>query len=289
MDWITGIQKAIDYVEEHLTEPVSYEEVAKRAYASSFHFQRVFSTICGFTLGDYIRLRRLSLAGRELAERKSKVIDVALKYGYENPESFSRAFARFHGVSPAEARNGAALKSFRRLSVKLTLDGGTTMDYRIENREAFDMIVRKKRFPKNTELTVAEISGFWAECGRDGTISEIIRCADDAVFGRNIAGISFEYEGTDDEFPYGIGAAYSGEKITNEKLAVVTIPAHTYIVFKCVGQMPEAFQHTCRYICTEFFPASDYQPLGLEFEVYPSDDVKNPEYTCEIWVAVRRK
>lgn len=289
MDWITGIQKAIDYVEAHLTEAIDYEETAKQACSSSFHFQRIFSTICGFTLGDYIRFRRLSLAGKELAEQKGKVIDVAFKYGYDTPESFTRAFTRFHGVSPTQVRNGAAVKSFSRLSVKLSIQGGTIMDYRIETREAFDLIVKKKRFPKNTELTASEISEFWAECGQDGTISRIIQCADENVFGRNIVGVSFEYEGDNNEFPYGIGASYGGGNITDQTLSVVTIPAHTYIVFQCVGKMPDAFQKTCKYICTEFFPASDYQPIGLEFESYPSPDVQDPNYTCEIWVAVVKK
>ena len=170
MDWITGIQKAINYVEEHLTEEISYEEAAKRACSSSFHFQRVFSVICGYTLGDYIRFRRLSLAGRELAESDAKVIDIALKYGYDTPEGFSRAFTRFHGVSPSQVKNGATVKSFSRLSVKLILSGGMTMDYRMETKEAFELIVKKKRFPKSTELTAAEISEFWAACSRDGTI-----------------------------------------------------------------------------------------------------------------------
>lgn len=289
MDWITGIQKAIDYVEEHLTEEIVYEEIAKRAYSSSFHFQRIFSTICGFTLGDYIRFRRLSLAGRELAEGNAKVIDIAFKYGYDTPESFSRAFTRFHGVSPVQVKNGATVKSFSRLSVKLILSGGTTMDYRIETKEAFDLIVKRKRFPKNTELTAAEISGFWAECSNDGTVGRIISCADDKMFGDNIVGVSFEYEGDDNEFPYGIGASYNGGEFSDSDLEIMRIPAHTYIVFKCVGKMPEAFQKTCQYICTEFFPTSDYQPIGLEFEAYPSPDVQDPNYTCEIWVAVEKK
>ncbi|WP_434308999.1 effector binding domain-containing protein [Hominifimenecus sp. rT4P-3] len=289
MDWITGIQKAIDYVEDHLTDEIVYEEIAKRAYSSSFHFQRIFHVICGFTLGDYIRIRRLSLAGRELAESNAKVIDIALKYGYDTPESFSRAFTRFHGSSPIQVKNGAAVKSFSRLSVKLALSGGTIMDYRMETKEAFDLIVKKKRFPKNTELTTVEITGFWAECSKDGTIDKIIRYADDKIFGKNIVGVSFEYEGDDSEFPYGIGASYGGNKITDHDLSVVSIPAHTYVVFQCVGKMPEAFQKTCQYICTEFFPTSEYQPIGLEFEAYPSPDVQNPDYTCEIWVAVEKK
>ena len=106
MNWITGIQRALDYVEAHLMESVDYEEAAKQAYSSSFHFQRVFSILCGFTLGDYIRMRRLTLAGSELASSDIRVIDAALKYGYDTPESFSRAFTRFHGVPPSQAKHG---------------------------------------------------------------------------------------------------------------------------------------------------------------------------------------
>ena len=109
MDWISGIQQAIDYVEAHLTEELDLETVAEQAYSSPFHFQRIFSVLCGFSLGDYIRMRRLSLAGEELARGRAKIIDLALKYGYDSPESFSRAFARFHGVTPAKP--AAAAKS----------------------------------------------------------------------------------------------------------------------------------------------------------------------------------
>ena len=98
MNWIQGIQRAIDYVEANITEEIDFEEVAAKAYSSSFHFQRVFSILCGFSLGDYIRMRRLSLAGEELSKGNAKIIDIALKYGYDTPESFSRAFARFHGI-----------------------------------------------------------------------------------------------------------------------------------------------------------------------------------------------
>lgn len=162
MDWITGIQKAIDYVEAHITEPIDYEEAAKRAYSSSFHFQRVFSILCGFTLGEYIRWRRLSLAGSELLQSNEKIIDLAMKYGYDTPESFSRAFTRFHGIAPSQAKNNSAvLKSFSRLSVKLILNGGNTMDYRIETKEAFKLIMKKKKVSRSQELTAAEIGEFW--------------------------------------------------------------------------------------------------------------------------------
>ncbi len=290
MDWISGLQRALDYVEENITEHIDYEEAAKRAYSSSFHFQKVFGIIVGYTLGDYIRMRRLSLAGSELAAGKARVIDAALKYGYDSPESFSRAFTKFHGVTPMQAKNGAALKSFSRLSVKLILDGGTVMDYRIESREAFDVIVRKKRFPKQHELTTREISRFWAECTENGTIEAVCKyIPKDNLFGKGIIGISFGAETAEEEFPYGIGTHYNGGEIKEDYLSVETVPAHTYAVFKCVGKMPEAFQRVYRYICTEFLPASEYEPAGVEIEAYPSRDIQNEDYTCEIWIAVKKK
>lgn len=292
MDWISGIQCALDYVEEHITEKIDFEKVAAEAYSSSFHFQRMFSAICGFTLGDYIRYRRLSLAGGELACEHSKVIDVALKYGYDTPESFSRAFTRFHGVTPSAAKHGANLKSFSKLSVKLILHGGISMDYRIETKEAFEVVLRKKHFPKAHEITTREISKFWAECSSDGTIPAICKyIPKNNIFKNCIIGMSFNAapDMPNSDFPYGIGAHYNGENITEDYLTVDTIPAHTYAVFKCVGKMPEAFQKVYKYICTEFFPASEYQPCGIEIESYPSADVQNPGYTCEIWIAVEKK
>lgn len=140
MDWTSGIQSAINYVEAHLTENIDYEAAAREACSSSFHFQRVFGILCGFTLGDYIRMRRLSLAADELVHSDEKIIDVALKYGYDSPESFTRAFTKFHGITPTEAKPGGVVKAFSRLSVKLTLTGGSTMDYRIEILDSFKVL-----------------------------------------------------------------------------------------------------------------------------------------------------
>ena len=147
MEWITGIQNAINYIEEHITEELDYEQIAKESFSSSFHFQRVFSILCGYTLGEYIRNRRLSLAGAELANTREKVIDVAFKYGYETPESFTKAFQKFHGITPSQARGGGAmLKSFSRLSIKVSLEGGSIMNYRIEDKSAMLLTGYKRRF-----------------------------------------------------------------------------------------------------------------------------------------------
>ncbi|MBQ2546499.1 MAG: AraC family transcriptional regulator [Clostridia bacterium] len=147
MDWISGIGQAIAYIEAHLADEVDFAEAARRSYSSPSHFARVFSILCGYTLGEYVRLRRLTLAGAELAHGDALVIDVALKYGYDSPDSFAKAFRAFHGISPSDARrSGAVLKSFSPLSFKISLEGGTIMDYRIEEKKAFRMLGYKRRF-----------------------------------------------------------------------------------------------------------------------------------------------
>ncbi len=132
MNLATGIQKAIDYIEVHITDELDMAEVARQAACSPYYFQKIFGILCGITVGEYIRSRRLTLAGSELMKTDAKVIDTALKYGYESPESFTRAFTRFHGVTPTEAkREGGRLRSFSRFKVQIILKGGNSMNYNI--------------------------------------------------------------------------------------------------------------------------------------------------------------
>ncbi len=292
MDWITGIQRAVDYVEAHITESIDYEEVAKQAYSSSFHFQRVFSILCGYTLGDYIRMRRLSLAGNELTASDARVLDIALKYGYDTSESFSRAFTKFHGATPSQAKHGGAqLKSFSPLFVKLVLDGGNMINYRIETMDSFQIICKGKRVFNKDKMPTEEISQFWRDCQMDGTIDALVKyIPENHIFKNCIVGASFGQDATDIDFPYGIGVHYNGMPVVDDGLTVEEIPAHTYIVFPCVGKMPEAFVNLYHKIYSEFFPVSEYQPCcGTDFEAYPSADVMKDDYACEIWVAVEKK
>ena len=290
MDWITGISKAIDYIEEHITEPTDYARAAKEACSTPFNFQRVFALLCGYTLGDYVRMRRLTLAGEELLSTDAKVIDVALKYGYDSPESFSRAFTRFRGVSPSAVRKGAAIRSFSRICVKLILTGGSIMEYRIEKKQAAKIICRRREFTKpGDDYTNREIPEFWNECGRDGSMQKLCGYIKDSAQFKGLLGVCFSTEMTDSGFPYGIGAEYDGESDPQD-FEIVEIPAYTYAVFTVRGKMPDAFRETYRKICTEFFPQSGYEyGNGVEIEAYPSADVQNPDYSCEIWIAVKPK
>ncbi len=293
LNWITGIQRAIDYMEHNLTGELDYEEIAKRACSSSFYFQRVFSILCGVTLGEYIRARRLTQAGTELTAGEARVVDTALKYGYDSPESFARAFTRFHGLTPSQAKlPGVKLKSFSRLHVKLILEGGHTMDYKIVKKEAFRVLEKVKWFPEDEELRQAEIPAFWNQARKEGVIPTLCRAAS-AEPAKKILGICYgnsRGEGEPRQFPYSIAVGYSGREPAPEGFRVNTIPAATWAVFPCRGAMPQAIQETWRRIYAEFFPTADYAPTGgIDIEAYSDGDMAAPDYECEIWVAVERK
>lgn len=237
MDWITGIQRALDFIEAQLTGEIDYEKAAKEACSSVFHFQRMFGMLCGYSLGEYIRMRRLTLAAEELMNTDKKVIDIAAKYGYDTPESFTRAFCRFHGVTPTEVRRGANIRSFSRLSVKLILSGGNIMNYRIEKKDAFKVICKRKQVSKPASATAAEdISAFWSECTADGTTERICGYFPEKPTLPGLLGICFSGDMENYAFPYGIGVEYDGRPIADGDLELVEIPAHTFAVFPLQGQ-----------------------------------------------------
>ena len=157
MDWIKAIEEAIAYIEENITGDLTVERIAREVHVSAFYFQKGFSMLCGYTVGEYIRKRRLSLAGNELVSSNVKIVDLAVKYGYDSADSFTRAFTRFHESTPTEVRrNSAALRSFAPLHIKLSLEGGTVMEYRIEEKPAFKVKGISKMFSRSEERRVGK-------------------------------------------------------------------------------------------------------------------------------------
>lgn len=164
------------------------------------------------------------------------------------------------------------------------------MDYRIERKEGLKVVCKKRQFAKpGDDYTQTEIPAFWQECKTDGTIEKICMGIPKASALPGLLGICFSEEITEEGFPYGIGAEYTWGSVA-DGLEIVEILAYTYAVFTVKGKMPDAFRETYRCVCIEFFQQSDYEyGNGVEIEVYPSADVQNPDYTCELWIAVKHK
>lgn len=290
MNWIKGLQRTIDYMEEHITEPIDYKKIACEMNVSEFYFQRIFTMICGFTPSEYIRNRRLTLAGSELLSTDNKVIDIALKYGYDTPEGFARAFTRFHGVTPNIVRKGdVSIKSFVPLRVSISLKGGSSMNYRIVEKEAFKVLERVEVHQIITEENKYEISDFWDRAKADGTIQILVdSLADDE---KNIIGICYgDSYGNSKTFEYSIAAKCKENCIVPKGYRINEIPKRTWAVFECVGKMPDSIQETWHKIVTEFFPTADYEPTcEIDIEDYPDGDVTADDYKSYIWVTVKKK
>ena len=288
MDWVTGIQNAVDFIEEHITEELDYQVIAEQAACSPFYFQRIFGILCGIPLGEYIRNRRLTLAGSELSAMGAKVIDAALKYGYDSPESFTRAFVKFHGITPSEAKkDGSKLKSFSRVSVQIILKGGSVMDYKIVKKEAFTVLEKMEPQSIDDSQNQNTIPEFWTRSHGDGTVAALLRQAPDQSA---IYGICYNNAPTDHKtFEYSIAALYGGGRVP-EGFRVTEIPERTWVVFTCRGMMPKAIQETWHKICAEFFPTSRYQPTyELNIEAYTAGDMTAADYKSEIWVPVEKE
>ena len=287
MDWIHGIQSALDYIESHIADELDYAEISRAAACSGVYFQRIFGVLCGIPLGEYIRSRRLTLAGSELSATSARVIDVALKYGYENPESFARAFAKFHGISPSEARrDGSRLRSFSPLSVQIILKGGSYMDYKIIEKPAFKVLEKVERHSIVDSEGVNTIPEFWMRAHSNGTVARLLSLTSDKSF---IYGICYGNQPTDTKsFDYGIAAIYDGPEV--EGFRISEIPARTWMVFECVGPMPEAMTSIWHKLCSEFFPTSDYQPTyEMDIEAYTAGSMNATDYHSEAWIPIVKK
>lgn len=285
MEWIDSVTKAVEYIESNLTEELTVESIANYVHISPFYFQKGFSMLCGFTIGEYIRQRRLAQAASELVSTQEKVIDIALKYGYDSPDSFTKAFIRFHGITPTSARkSGAVVKSFAPLKILFTLKGGYTMDYKIVEKEAFTVIGVLKKF--QYEEAKSEIPKFWTahyQTGKGNTVCGTYGVNIDETMGGK-------------EFEYLIADEYDGKSNVPDGFVLKTIPAFTWAVFPCVGAMPNSMQSTNIKIFSEWLPnCKDYEfAAGYNIEMYgnPSDYPKGTQdekYYCEMWIPVKSK
>ncbi len=289
MDALKQMNLAMHYIEEHLTGKIEFQQVARLACCSEYHFKRMFSFLSGFTLSEYIRLRRLTLAALELHNHNVKIIDLAVKYGYNSPDSFTRAFQGFHGITPKEARkNGASLKAVPPMTFQLTVKGGNQMNYRIEKKGAFQIVGIKKRITMIFAGVNPQMDSMWQSLTMEDIIELKALCNTEPA-GILCASANFEervVEGT--ELDQYIGVATT--KIAPKRFSTLPVEASIWAVFTAEGEFPKALQDTWAKIYSEWFPTSGYELTGgPEILWNESKDTSSPNYKSEIWIPVVKK
>lgn len=286
MEWLVRMKNALELMERKMEEQLELAEIAKAAYSSPFHFQRMFHMLTGVTVAEYIRKRKLTLAAQELTISSAKVVDVALKYGYDSPESFSKAFRKLHGITPSAAREpGARLKAFPRISFHLSLKGDKDMDYKIIEKDHFTVLGKSIQVTTKDGENFRRIPKFWEDSYGDGTIKKLSSIGPY----KDLLGICMEMEHDKERFTYMIAVEESpGTK--EHGFSKKDIPAATWAVFTSVGPMPHAIQNLWERIFHEWFPATGYEHAeGPELEVYPPGDPAADDYQCEVWVPIVKK
>lgn len=283
MEWTKCISDAICYIEENLTEDITVELIAKRVLVSPFYFQKGFAMLCGYSVGEYIKKRRLTLAGDELVSTNGKIIDIALKYGYDSPEGFTRAFVRFHGATPTSVRKGEAMvRSFAPLKMKLILEGGHTMDYKIVEKDQFTLIGVSKVF--QYEGAETEVPKLWTQYHQTGKDKKIC----------SVYGVSIDEDMSGNEFEYLIADHYDPTEQIPEGFVTRVIPKHTWAVFACTGACPHSIQDVQSKIFSEWLPGCKSYEIatGYNIEMYSDpaeyeNGVQDEKYYCEIWIPVK--
>lgn len=283
MDWLDRMNNAMDYIELHLTDTIEYKQLAQISCCSVYHFQRMFSFISGVSLSEYIRRRRLTLAATELQSKNTKIIDIALKYGYESPEAFSRAFKSIQGVAPTSARNmGITLKAYPRMTFYLSIKGGIEMNYRIEKKEAFEVFgVVGTISADSQEKSFIEVPKFCIKCDEDGSVdrmNDLLGRSHDTMLHAAL------YDFTENSFKYMICEYVTDNMVIPKEYERLSVPALMWAVFPADDcDIPTVWQK----IYSEWFPTSNFEEVeGPQFEMYYG---KAYNSTGEVWIPVKKK
>ncbi|MFJ1991656.1 AraC family transcriptional regulator [Streptomyces asiaticus] len=281
------LNEALDHIDARLDQRIEAAELARIAMTSEYHFRRLFSALAGISLSEYIRRRRLTLAGAEVLAGERTLLEIAVRYGYGSGEAFARAFRAMHGVGPGEARRaGASLSSQPRMSFRLIVEGSSSMRYRVVEKERFQVVGKKVRVPLVHEGVNPAIAEFIRGLGQE-TIRRIAALSDQEPEG--ILGVSDNLdpsraEGTELDYYHGVvtGAA------APEDLNALAVPAGAWAVFENSGPFPQALQYLWRDVFTQWFPSNPYQsrPGPEILRTRLSQDGARAD--AELWIPVER-
>ncbi len=282
MEWITRLNAAMGYIEENLTGEIDYEQLGRLAYCSSYHFQRMFGYMAGMPLSEYIRRRRMSRAAADLQSGEHRIVDIALRYGYDSPTAFNRAFQTVHGFAPSQAREqGKTLRSFPPISFQMTIKGAVQMEYRIEKKEAFRIVGISAPLQAEIEQNFETVPKLWGKAAQDGTIARLAQLMNSRPMG--VLGVSV-CNTEADRWRYYIAVASTAEAGEFEEY---TVGAFTWAIFSGQGT-GLSIQELERRIVTEWLPTSGYEyASGPDVEVYLDPNPENTAY--EVWIPVVKK
>lgn len=301
MDWLERINSATRYIEENITDDIDYDKVAEKACCSAYHFQRMFSFITDIPLSEYIRRRRLTLAAFELQNSDVRIIDLAVKYGYDSADSFSRAFQKIHGVAPSLARNrGVQLKAYPRISFHIMIKGDVEMNYRIEDVKASKIFGKSREITNIEDNTYEDTKEFCTQCIQNGVAQSIL---DEAGYGPlesvgsgplNDNGINpvcafALYNFNKNSHWFMIGADYPSHQVS-DRFEVLDIPAATFAVFSMLASKNEDLDTTANIWkrLGEWFLTSGYEHAPDVPELEKRFRTKDG-YVAEILIPVVKK
>ncbi|WBB67119.1 AraC family transcriptional regulator [Micromonospora sp. WMMD812] len=281
------LNQAMAYLEERLDQPVEVAELARIAMTSEYHFRRLFSALAGLPLSEYVRRRRLTVAAAAVLAGEETLLDIAVRYGYGSAEAFARAFQAVHGVGPGEARRtGATLRAQPRMSFRLTVEGSSSMRYRIVQKDGFRLVGRKARVPLVHEgmnpAIVAFVKGIDRETvGRMEALSDqepagIVNVSD------NLAGD--RAEGTELDYWHGV---VTGAEAPAD-LDALDVPAGSWAVFQTSGAFPQAVQYLWRDVFTQWFPSNPYRSRPGPEISRTRLSADGTEADAELWIPVER-
>lgn len=281
MEWIERLNQTIIYIEEHITSEIDYEQLAKIACCSTYHYQRMFAYMAGVPLSEYIRRRKMSLAAVDLQSSNSKIIDIGMKYGYSSPTAFNRAFQNIHGITPSAVKKGGiSVKTYPPISFKITVKGVEEMNYRIEKKEAFRIVGISYPLQKELEENFSIVPQMWGRAAADGTIERLAAMMNGQPMG--LLGVSTCNDKED--WKYFIAVASSAD--IDSALEEYTVPASTWAIFPGEGTNL-SIQELEQRILTEWLPTSGYEYGNApDIEVYISPDPENAKY--EVWIPVKK-